>query len=72
MSLTFKMNTNMFSRWQEWVNANAYTWFSMQLETLGESAPLIDLRFTSPVQYVYGQFDVIFVTVTAEQETLNL
>ena len=66
------MNTRQFARWQEWVNANGYSWFSTKLENIGDTQPLIDIRFTGPVQYSYGEFDRITVSVAAENETSKL
>lgn len=63
-SMTFKMTTEVFSTWFDWVNTNGYVWFNMTMN----SGQLESIRFISEVQYAYGDYNVVIARVTVEEQ----
>lgn len=66
IDLTFQMDTETFSIWNDWVQSNGYDWFSMRMEEFQGERPLRVIRFTSPAQYTYADFNTVVVSVSAE------
>ena len=66
IELTFKMSTSTFSIWMDFVNANAYSWFKIPLDRFEGEKQVKLIRFISPVQYAYDDFNSVMVTVSGE------
>lgn len=72
LSLSFKMSVLELEAWHDFVNRNAYSWFSMPLQT-DLSAPTVEpyvrseyIRFTSGVSFQYSDYATVVCTVDAE------
>lgn len=70
-SLSFAMSITQWGAWQNWVSANAYNWFEMNLPSMyaGREGKLLKatlIRFTSPVSVSSATDKHVQVSVTAE------
>jgi hypothetical protein len=66
ISLEFIMQTNTFDEWIDWVYANGYQYFTIDLDRYGGVREAYDIRFVTPVQYSYESFDKVRVSVAGE------
>lgn len=66
VNLSFKVSTEGFADFNEWISANGFEWFDIDLDRYGEDWVTQTMRFVSAIQYSYSNFDVIYATVTGE------
>lgn len=66
-SLSFLMDTREFNRWQQWVSENGYNWFSIKLDRVAGELEEETIRFITPFTFSYNAYDIVAVTVDAEQ-----
>jgi hypothetical protein len=66
LDLSFKMTVSTYATWQKWVNKNGYSWFRIPLDKFFGEQKLMDIRFTTPVQFAYDDWGNLVTTVSAE------
>ena len=64
--LSFRMSTQDFARWSDWVQANGYDWFTIKLDRVAGEKQEYTIRLNSAVSWGYDSFDIISANVTAE------
>lgn len=74
-SLTFVMSVTAWASWQNWMIANGYRWFSINLPTLyagqaGTSLSSVLVRLVSDISVVPVNLTSVQITVTAESAPL--
>lgn len=70
-ALTFIMSVNTWAQWNNWVVANGYRWFTMNLPTLyaglsGTSLSPVLIRFVSEISVTTVSQTDVQITVAAE------
>lgn len=66
VDLQFIMDTATFATWSAWIHDHGYDWFTIDLDRFGGVKRATDIRLVTPIQYRYGQFDKVIVTVSGE------
>jgi hypothetical protein len=64
--LTYRMSTAEYATWSQRVEANAYEWFTTDLDDFNGLLETRDIRFIGPRQYSYSTHDDINVSVDGE------
>jgi len=66
IEFSFKVNTEQFAEFNDWIDTNGFNWFDIPLERFGGVKELKTARFISTVQFNYRKFDVIYCTISGE------
>lgn len=63
-SAVFTMQRSDFPAWKDWVNANAYDWFTMPLKNCAPA----QVRFTTNLSLQFVSFERVKVSVSIEMD----
>jgi hypothetical protein len=66
VSLEFIMDTQDFDTWMQWTYTNGYQYFDIELDRFGGTRVVEQIRFVTPVQYTYQNYDTLIVSVAGE------
>jgi hypothetical protein len=66
VQLNFRMSTEVFETWFDWVIQNAYGWFELPTDRFSGVTGTEVARFTSELRYSYDEHDRVTVSVMGE------